>query len=269
MQLGKISSADLSILLTYVPLLFKEEQEARELLQQNAAEILAPGHLNPSWCHWYELSAPAHFAQAMLDVGGGHVLHELSLSSNQLRVMPTLIAKANADINAWEPTTEQEQALRESLPVIFGVLTSITNSLRSLMIFGCYLNELIAKVRCGGKDADTSMLSAIKIDPTVLGCPSVIARMSSAVMLDEKIFLADVRKALAGNFSKREQKTYEDMRFVLQVLHETGAPRLGANDLYTLFYEELNLVRNEAGDGDVKNNLRQFAYQFMKQKAVS
>lgn len=57
----------------------------------------------------------------------------------------------------------------------------------------------------------------------------------------------------------------------LQVLHETAAPKLNESDLYTLFVEELKLVRGEreGDEGNVANALRQFVYQFMKDKAVS
>jgi hypothetical protein len=61
------------------------------------------------------------------------------------------------------------------------------------------------------------------------------------------------------------------MRLVLQVLHEVGAPQLNQNDLYELFVKQLKIVAGDENTvrGDAANNLRQFAYQFMKQKSVS
>jgi hypothetical protein len=127
----------------------------------------------------------------------------------------------------------------------------------------------VAIARAGGAGADKAIFSAVKVDPTVLGCPTIVTRLSHAVMLDDRKFLGGVRRAIGGKLSKREQKNYQQMRLVLQVLYETGAPRLGSSDLYKLFHDELNLVRREDGAGDVKGALRQFAYQFMEGKAVS
>jgi hypothetical protein len=163
--------------------------------------------------------------------------------------LPGAVEKAFAEIDAWEPTEEEAAELRNSLQVIFGFAVSVTNSARSLMVFGCYLNDLIAKVREGGDGGDKALLSAIKIDPTVLGCASVVTRMSRAVMLDDQQFLAKVRTAMVGKLSMREQKNYQCMRIALQVLHETGAPKLNQEDLYALFVEELKLVSGER-EGD-------------------
>ena len=57
----------------------------------------------------------------------------------------------------------------------------------------------------------------------------------------------------------------------MQVLLESGAPQLCADDLYELYVEQLNIVAKDRNNdvGDVSNNLRQFTYQFMKRKSVS
>jgi hypothetical protein len=207
----------------------------------------------------------------MIGIGGEDALREIVQSPNQIQALPGATAKALAEIEAWQPTKEEAGALRGYLPVIFGLSVSLANSVRSLMVFGSYLNDLIAKVRAGGESGDKALVSAVKIDPTVLGCPSVVARMSRAVMLDDQKFLGQVRRAMTGSLTKREQNNYKCMRIVLQVLHETGAPKLNEADLYTLFVEELTLVsrEREGDEGNVANALRQFQYQFMKDKAVS
>jgi hypothetical protein len=274
MQLGKISSEDLVVLLGYVPLLFSDEAEARGLLVGDSDRVLSPDSLNPSWCHLYELPAKEHFGRCMVAFGAVDMLKELAQAPNQLQVMAQLVEEVRASDDE-EPdeeddlSDEERENLRKSLGLVFGLGKSIMNSLQSLLIFGHYINDLVAIARAGGVDADRALLSAVKIDPTVLGCPTAVARLSRAVMLDDKQFLAKVRLAIGGALTKREQKGYQQMRLVLQVLHESKAPKLGSADLYKLFHDELNLVRREDGVGDVKGALRQFAYQFMEGKAVS
>lgn len=155
------------------------------------------------------------------------------------------------------------------MPPFSGYLVLLFFSFRSLQVFGLYLNDLIALVRQGGKAGDKALMQAIKIDPTVLGCPSVVQRLSRASIENDIGFFNSIKKAINGSLTKREQRTYQQMRVVLNVLHESGAVNLSPDDLYSLFHEELNLVRDEVGDGDVKGALKQFAYQFMKQKSVS
>jgi hypothetical protein len=270
MQFGKISSDDLALLLAYFPqLLGSEFPEARQLLLEKESTIFSPDAKPCSWFHLYELPPKEHFIKALLDVGGVGVLQELAQSPNQIQAMPGAVDRALTQIEGWEPDEEVSEALRKSLAAIFGASVSVLNSMRSLMAYGLYLNDVIAKIRNGGKDADRWLLRAVRIDPTVIGCACVGERISRAVMLDDRKFLGQVRSAMAGNLTKRDQKNFLKMRLVLDVLYESGAPRLSTEDLYRLFREELNLVRDEAGDGDVRNNLRQFAYQFMKDRAVS
>jgi hypothetical protein len=270
MQLGKISSDDLRLLLAYFPqLLGAEFSDARQALREEGATIFPSDALRWSWCHLYELPPKEHFVRALIDVGGIGVLQELAQSPNQIQALPGAVEKALTQIDVLKVNEEAADSLRKSLPAIFGAAVSVLNSMRSLMAYGLYLNDVVGKVRENGKDADSWLFRAIRIDLTVMGCSCVAERLSRAVMLDDQKFLSKVRAAMAGKLAKRDQKNYQKMRLVLDVLCETGAPELSTDELYHLFREELNLVRDEAGDGDVKNSLRQFAYQFMKDRPVS
>ncbi len=270
MRLGKISSDDLKLLVAHCSQLFNDDlPKARQALVDNETMFFSENAATAVWCQLYELPARDHFLKIGLELGMEGLLRELAQSQNQLQAIPGTIEKIGAEIDAEQLTDEEAETLRKSLQVILGLSLSIANSLRSVLVFGCYLNDLIAKVRAGGRGADNALLCAVKIDVSVLGCPSVIPRISQAVLKNEQKFLDKVRHAMSGRFSKREQKNHQTMRLILQVLHESGAGRLSAGDLYTLFREQLNLVRDEAGEGDVKNALRQFAYQYMRNKAVS
>lgn len=272
MQLGKISSDDLKLLLAYYPQLIGPElAEARQTMLEKKDTFFSEDATKVVWCHLYEMPAKQHFLAVAISLGAENAIREIAQSPNQIQALPVALDKAFAEIDAWEATAEEAAQIQKNLQSIFGLVTSVINSLRSLMVFGGYLNDLIATVRAGGEDADKALLSAVKIDPTVLGCPSVVTRMSRVVMLGEQGFLDDVRKAMAGNLTKREQKNYQNMRIALQVLYETDAPKLSQEDLYVLFVKELKLISRErdADEGSVANSLRQFRYQFLKDKSVS
>lgn len=270
MQLGKTSSDDLVLLLNLYPkMMGKEFEEARQILIDDEPIFFSADAIKTSWCQLYELPATEHIARVLAGVAGEEMLQDHVQAPNKIRAIEPSVNKFIAEFDAWQPTEDEKTELKNSLQLVFGLTLSVINTLRCLLTFGSYLNDMITKVRAGGKGADLALLRAVRIDPTVLGCPSVIIRISRAVMLDDQKFLDNVRKAMSGKFSKREQRTYQHMRLVLQVLYETGAPKLDKGDLYALFREELNIVRDEAGEGDVKEALRQFAYQFMKEKSVS
>lgn len=272
-EFGKLSSTDLAHFLALYPKLLEGEREARDILKEKADKIFATGLPEPTWSHFYELPAKEHFVKSMVAFGAQEQLKQLAQTPNQIQAilhMADSLDEVEKE-DDWEPTDEEREELKKILGAVSAISMSVMKSLRSLMVFGVYLNDLVAQVRAGGAKGDKALLQAVKIDPTVLACPSVNARISRAILLDDHDYLAKVRRAMEGKLTKREQRNYQYMRIVLEVLHEAGAPKLSQDDLYTLFVEELKLVRGERDDdeGDVANALRQFAYQFMKQKAVS
>lgn len=271
MQIGTISSHDLELLLHLQPELFKELEEARESLIEISGRLFTTDTVSYSWCHLYELPAKNHFISVFEQLGLRYLLEDIATSPNQFQALPKVIEKFYHELNKKELDSNEAESLVRNLPSIFGLSLSVANSVRCLLIYGSYLNDLIAIVRNGSSQADAALFKAVKIDPTVLACPSVNSRVSKALMFQERTFLNKLHQAVNGKFTKREQANYQNMRLILQILHETNAPRLGEADLYQLFVEELDLVsRDRRGDtGDVGNNLRQFAYQFMKQKSVS
>lgn len=273
MQLGPITSDDLQALLRFPESAFKEMEEARLLLLEKKEQLLAEDVIKPVWCHLYEMPAKEHFAVALGGLSGTGILQEIASSKNQIQAMYSSVERFERELEADDEELDETEKndLRKMLAAILGLALSVQNSLRCLLVFGCYLNDLIARVRTGGPDADKAMIQAIKIDATVLGCVSVVQRVSRAVLEDNKPLLRKVNNALGGQLTKREQRNYQNMRMVLQVLHESGTHHLSQDDLYRLFVEELELVQGDrdSDEGDVANNLRQFAYQFMKQKPVS
>ncbi len=273
MRLGNISSDDLQLFLSVPQAAFVELEEARQLLLDKKDRILAEDTIKAVWCHLYELPPKEHFVTVLHSISGTEILQEISASENKIQGMLSSVGRFSDELEADDDdlSDDEKESLRKYLQTIFGFTLSVMASIRCLQTFGCYLNDLIAQVRAGGPDADKAMLRAIKIDPTVLGCPSVVQRLSRAAIEADERFFRDVKKALCGQLTKREQANYQKMRLALQILHESGIGHLSPEDLYRLFVEELKLLHGDrdCDTGDVANNLRQFAYQFAKQKTVS
>lgn len=273
MNLGNISPNDLHLFLELSEKLLNEAGEAKGLLSDREEDFFAPDCNKPVWCHLYELPILEHALQGAAILGEGDAIQRLAGSKNQITEACSLLNEADAEIDAWAPTPEEKEELRIVLAAVYALSFSLTNSFRALMTFGLYLNDLIAIVRQGGSKAEKALLSAIKIDPTVIGCPSAITFMSQRTLLGDTKFIGRLGAAIKGKLSASEKKHFEKVRIVLQVLLETGAKRLSAPDLYQLFVDELEIVEGDelsnSDVGNVENNLRQFAYQFFKKKSVS
>lgn len=273
MSLGKITSDDLVSFLSLSDGLFREAEEAKAILFEKSSSLFASDCARPCWCHFYELPVLQHVEKGVALIGDEAILQRLAGAENQIREANSLVDELSAEIDAWKPTPEEKEELHPSLAAIYAFGVSLTNTFRSLMIYGSYLNDLIAVVRRNGRDAEKALLSAVKIDPTVVGCPSVISLISQRTLLEDRQFLRRLGAAMRGGIAESERRQFEKVRLVLQVLHETGAKRLSAPDLYQLFVAELAIVEgDELSDsdvGNVENNLRQFAYQFFKKKTVS
>ncbi len=273
MNLGRITSDDVALFLALSDSLLRETDEARAILLDKSGDLFSPACAKPCWCHLYELPLLQHAMQGISFLGDSDVVQRLASSENQIREAQSLIDQVSADIDAWEPSSEEKAELRRSLAAIYSLGFSLTNTFRSLMVYGVYLNDLIAVVRKGGEDAGKALLSAVKIDPTVVGCPSAIVYISQKTLLEDKKFLGKLGRAISGGLTASEQWRLDKVRLVLQVLHETKAKHLSGPDLYQLFVDELEIVEGDelsnSDVGNVENNLRQFAYQFFKKKAVS
>lgn len=267
MNLGKLSPADLADLISLIAPLEASYEEANRLLAENPEKLTPPGFFKPAWYEFYQMPFVEHAAHVALYTGQAEDLIAYAAQENPTRaaIQSTKQSMAKPDDEAFDETD------RPILALAFGFSLSLYLSLKSLMTFGLYLNELVALAGENTKESDKALFSAVKIDPTVIACSNIASRLSLAVILNDQEFLNKLQKALSGKLTKREQKTYQHQRLVLQILQEVGAPKLHQDDLYELFVKQLDIVADDRNSdvGDVANNLRQFAYQFMKQKSVS
>ena len=238
-------------------------------IREKRDKIFTAESTSPSWHHLYELSYPEHLARFIVALGLAEKVKEMAASDNPQQAGIFAIKEAFESEDGFDIELDEESRL--TLPLMLGVTYSLSLNFKSLLTFGLYINELVAITRKGGVKGDKALFNAIKIDPTVIGCPSISKRISQAILEDDQGFINKLKKAFQGKFTKRENRVYQLQRLIMQVLLEAKAPSLSAEELYKLFVEQLKIASKDRDSdiGDVANNLRQFAYQFMKQKSVS
>jgi hypothetical protein len=269
LNLGKLSVIDLLQFLVLIPLYEEVTKGCQVSIREKRDKIFTAQSMSPSWHHFYELTYPEHLALFIVDLGLADQVKQMAASDNPPQAGIFAIKEAFESEDGFDIELNEESRLK--LPLILGVTHSLNLNFKSLLTFGLYINELVAIARKGGVKGDKALFNAIRIDPTVIGCTSISKRISQAVLEDDQDFIKKLKRAFQGKFTKRENRVYQLQRLIMQVLLEAKSPSLSAEELYKLFVEQLKIASKDRDSdiGDVANNLRQFAYQFMKQKSVS
>ncbi len=81
---------------------------------------------------------------------------------------------------------------------VIAMLTVMQRDVLSIMVYKKSLCALIEEVRDGGEGSDAALMNAVRIDRTVVTCPSVAARISQAEAMGETGFFLRLRSALNG-----------------------------------------------------------------------
>jgi hypothetical protein len=263
---GKFSAADLRLLLTFLPQFERETNQICQILSGNGAVAFSMDSLPFSWCAWYEMPHTQHFSEMIAVLGLAGELREVAASGNAIQKMEELSKRVDGLLDE-EFERQPEELAKGFSSLVLAMCMSMIFSLRCLLVYGRYLHELIADAKSGADLSlrDKALLSAVRIDPTVVGCPTAISRISRAVVLNDQKFLNKLRRAMSVKLGASESATYQKLRLILQVLHEAGAGHLNDDELLSLFVNELNIYSESAG---ASKNLSEFTRNFKKKKST-
>lgn len=271
------TAEDLRILLEFWPLFMAAVENSRQEISEDSGVIF--DNAEPfSWCHLYELPIKEHIVFALTGIAqnfDGLIdphqliawLKQLAVSKSQASEIPKVVTQIEHHFNAMEdPSKELAERMRPLLANTLGKSWSMYNTLRCVLYHGCFLNDLIERVRAHD---DKALFDAIRIDPTVIGCPTASLRISKAALLNDEEFFDSLKNAINGKAAKRKQANFQKMRLVLEVLYEAGASRLSDTQLHELFVKELKLYSGNAKGGGNTKALRKFADTYMKKNATT
>ncbi|CAH1905831.1 conserved hypothetical protein [Candidatus Nitrotoga sp. HW29] len=272
------TAEDLRVLLNFWPTFMADADEAQQGLIKDQSKLLGANTVPFAWCHYYELPIKEHSSQAMLGFSQAfkdvldpqqivNWLSQITASPSQVSAIPKVVNLARQHFDAMEAPSEELVA--KFLPILaetLGNSWSMHNTLRCVLYHGCFLNDLVERVRAGD---DKSLFDAVRIDATALGCWPIVERISKAALLMDEKFFDSLKNAINGPMAKREQANFQKMRLVLEVLHEAGATRLSDAQLHELFVEELKLYAGNAKGGGNAKALRKFADTYMRKNTTT
>lgn len=142
---------------------------------------------------------------------------------------------------------------------LIGLVVSLQRTILSIMIYQKTLNGLVEEVRQGN---DKSLFDAVRIDRTIMACPTFADRISKAELLRDKYFFQRLRNALKGPQQKHWQ-SYQDLRYALYVLRNLGFDKLSDDELENLLVHQLKVYPNNY---NARQNLRK---QYAQSKKVN
>lgn len=220
------------------------------------------------WSHLYEKPFNDCLAIFFLLNDMSEDIKSAAKSKNKLQALNELTAKIDPHLDSILDGITNVEDQKQFITLNLSLSFLYINSMRCQMIYGQYINELIKTSResTDFKLADKSLIQAIRIDASVVGCPTALKRISRAVFFSDRKFLNKIQNALSGKLGVRENKNYRKIRFILQVLYESGGINLRDKDLKDLFVKQLNLYSDTQSTSE--KNLKELTYNFKKQKST-
>jgi hypothetical protein len=269
-----ITTEDLRTLLEFWPVLASEGEEIQQGLIADKEIFFANDAEFVGWCYLYELPIRDHLnlaIQGNVQILGDFVnlqqvgdwFGQLKDARSQIGELPSLCSRIGDHFDEQPfPNKDQTEKLRAKLAALVGNALSMFNTLNCIFYHGCFLNELIERVRNGDDDA---LFAAVRMDVTVIGCLSVVQRISKAAILKDEEFFIRLKNAINGKQAKLEQSNFQKMRLIVEILHEANANRLNDKQLWQLFVEELELYTSNSNP----KALRKWVDTYMKKNATT
>lgn len=123
---------------------------------------------------------------------------------------------------------------------VIGLTVVLQRNILSIMLFHRTLDKLVEDVRAG---SDESFFKAVRLDRSIITCPTFALRMARAELENDKAFFLHLRSALKGP-SKKHWEAYNDLRYALYMLRELGFDQLSDAQLEDLLVHKLKLYPN-------------------------
>lgn len=253
-EYGKLSLDQFKQLVKELPIVRSQMQELPELVRtvskEKINEILDKDFY---WAEVYELPFRDQIALLFCALGRVQKLIEISKSSD-----PNQAAMDWCKSEDAEDWNGGEGGFFEKKHVI-GLTVAMHRNILCIMLFHRTLDKLVEEVRAGN---DESLFQAVRIDRSIVACPTFADRIARAEFGNERMFFLHLRSALKGP-SKKHWEMYKDLRYAIFMLRELGFNTMSDAQLEDLLVHKLKLYPNIPS---ARKNLRK---QFTESKKIS
>jgi hypothetical protein len=224
-------------------------------------------HLSADFC-WsflYEIPFPTMQLIALAAMGAADRYVAAAKADNPEAALLDLMDKELADDKPLEWDGGADGLFtREDL---IALLIALFRSFKSLVLYGAYMSELVQRIKAG---SEKDFLDALKVDRTVILCPSVTEYaatwLSKAEMLGRKQAIARFVSAVRQR-PPRTLRKHRKLRFMLQYMKESGLLKGGEVSLEAVqFLQQLDVYATAAG---ADRSLAQFVRRWQRERLVT
>jgi hypothetical protein len=235
--------------------------ELQKLPQEVREKVLGSG----SWWAWaYELSVIQHSALFYWSIGQLDKLRAALDADKDKNQVILDFARSYVPGDEIDRLFESEgEEFRKALAM--SLLLALMRQMECLEKEGSYISDLVQKV---ANHEDEALFKALHIDRTLVSCPTFAARIARAEIEDDKLFFANLARALKTRWKKKspqKKEDHKDLRIMLQATYESGQlQKMSMTEADELFIKEL-AVYSEDGE-DPARSLQRFILRFKNNK---
>lgn len=243
-EFGKLTNEQFYRLVHLLPEIRHSSKELTELArskQERLDELLGPKDY--CWGSIYEFPFIEQIALLFVILGMHEPLRAAATDEDpQERVLEW--AEDGGTLDQWYAAHEAELDKR----YLLWLAVILQRNILSIMLYHQSMGALVESVRQGD---DSAFFKAVRVDRTVLTCPTFADRLAKAEFTNDRNFLRHLRSAIKGP-SQKHMEAIQDLRYSIVVLRELGFSSFSDRDLEKLFIST-GLYPNSAG---ALNNLR-------------
>ena len=257
-EYGKLTPDQFRELLEFLPELLSMLRGVNAQLASTSAakfDSVMPGDYG-LYSQVYELPFIHHLSLVTVALNRHEEVHDMAASPDPQEMVLELIRKRDeVEDKPHHPAFDKED--------VMALAYSLGRTIQSMATYGRSISSLLQDVR--ENNNHDSMLKAIRMDRTVIGCPTAMKLIARAQIRDNKAFFKNLRSALAGP-SKKEWAGLNQMRYAFVLLREMGINDLSEAELETLMVDKLRVY--QSAKGDARKNLRAHYRQSQKIKTI-
>jgi hypothetical protein len=255
-RFGKLTIDHIQQLIQFVPLLEQAKPELTTLMAakpDKAAQFLKTG---VAWGNAYDYSIEEQLAVFLTVTGLADYVVQATKSPDPMAELLKL--DDHPDYQEWNGGVGKVFEPHDLL----GALYALLGTLECLMLYGHYLNELVAIAY--EQDNDEALFNAIRVDPVVITSETAAHRISRAVVQADKDFFEGLQNALKGKTGK-QARYLKKFKLLMQIFLETGLLNRPNAEIRSLVVELDTYVDNPGAE----KNLNELIRKFRKKKTIS
>ena len=254
-EYGKLTAEQFKQLIQQLPELRKEGESLEDVVKSASKErINELLEKDFYWAEVYELTFVEHLAFLMMALDKVEFLKEASNAAD-----PTQHFMDHFDIDGdFEHWSGGWNGIFKKQDLI-GLVFALQKTILSIMIYQKTMQTLVEEVRRGNDD---SLFDAVRLDRSIVACPTFAARIAKAEFTSDKHFFIRLRNAFKGPTQKHWQ-SYQDLRFALFTLRDLGFDSLTDDQLVDLLVMQLKVYPDRF---EAKKNLRK---QYNQSKKIN